>query len=60
MFNSRIKLHESIRTHKFDLNLVISDQGRASHGRDPGTPKPSDYSKLCEKSILNNEGEGPD
>ena len=56
MFNSRIKLQESIKSHKFDLNLTINDKARSSNIHNPNTLKQVNYSKLCERSILNNEG----
>lgn len=55
MFNSRNKLKESLKSYKFDMNLVIND--KEAPKPPPQSAKRVACSELCEKSILANEGE---
>jgi hypothetical protein len=55
MFNSKIKRKDTMKSYKFDLNLVINDKHAPSSFNQSTPTKNNAYSELCEKSILNNE-----
>ena len=56
MFNSNKKFNESLKSYKFDLNLVINDKAPTSNRLESSQmTKKNNYSEICEKSILKKE-----
>lgn len=56
MFNSKAKLKQSLKSYKFDMNLMINDKEQQESFSPALSGRQNGYSELCEKSILNNEG----